>query len=146
MGLARLSRPVPLTKFSAMSGTAAHPDDRNTRSLSRGEVTLMVAALVVSVIAFQGNTTMLIPAIHTINTEFGRGAFATMSTYFSLAGAVSSVVLLRWSDYVGRKHVHLSIMLVMCAGTVICIMGTSLALMVVGRIMQGGSVITFGLT
>ena len=55
----------------------------------------MVAALIASVIAFQLNTTMLIPAIHTINEEFGLGAIATMSTYFSLAGAVSSVVHIR---------------------------------------------------
>jgi hypothetical protein len=53
MGLAHLSRPVPVTNFSAMSGTAAHADDRNTSFLSRNEVVLMVAALVVSVIAFQ---------------------------------------------------------------------------------------------
>jgi MFS family permease len=40
-----------------------------------------------------------------------------MSTYFSLAGAVSRVVLIRWSDYVGRKRV----MIVMCVGTVLYI-------------------------
>jgi predicted MFS family arabinose efflux permease len=105
----------------------------------------MVSALVVAVVAFQLNTTMLIPAIHTINEEFGHGAFATMSTYFSLAGAVSSVVLIRWSDYVGRKRVLLGVMAVMCLGTLLCIVSTSLGLMVVGRILQGGSVITFGL-
>jgi hypothetical protein len=40
-----------------------------------------------------------------------------MSTYFSLAGAVSSVVLIGWSDCVGRKRV----MIVMCVGTVLYI-------------------------
>ncbi len=102
----------------------------------------MVAALIASVIAFQLNTTMLIPAIHTINEEFGLGAFATMSTYFSLAGAVSSVVHIRWSDYVGRKRVLLG---VMCVSTVLYIVSMALGIMVVGRILQGGSVITFGL-
>ena len=38
---------------------------------------------------------MVAALIHTINEEFGLGAFATMSTYFSLAGAVSSVVHIR---------------------------------------------------
>ncbi|AGB25034.1 arabinose efflux permease family protein [Mycobacterium sp. JS623] len=113
--------------------------------LSRSQTALMVSALIVSVVAFQLNTTMLIPAIHTINEEFGGDAFATMSTYFSLAGAVSSVVLIRWSDYVGRKRVLLGVMVVMCVGTVLCIVSTTLGLMVVGRILQGGSVITFGL-
>jgi len=64
-----------------------------------------------------------------------------MSTYFSLAGAVSSVVLIRWSDYVGRKRV----MIVMCVGTVLYIVGTALGILVVGRILQGGSVIMLGL-
>ena len=101
----------------------------------------MVAALIASVIAFQLNATMLIPAIHTIDEDFGRGAFAATSTYFSPAGAVSSVVLIRWSDYVGRKRV----MIVMCVGTVLYIVGTALGILVVGRILQGGSVITSGL-
>ena len=114
--------------------------------MTRSQTVLMVSALIVSVIAFQLNTTMLIPAIHTINEEFGRGAFATMATYFSLSGAVSSVVLIRWSDYVGRKRVLLGAMSVMCVGTMLCIVSTTLGLMVVGRILQGGSVITFALT
>ena len=113
--------------------------------LSRSRTILMVTALIASVVAFQLNTTMLIPAIHTINEQFGRGAFATMSTYFALAGAVSSVVLIRWSYYVGRKRVLLGVMIVMCLGTVLCIVSTTLGIMVVGRMMQGGSVITFGL-
>jgi predicted MFS family arabinose efflux permease len=115
------------------------------QAMSRNQTVLMVSALIVSVVAFQLNTTMLIPAIHTINEDFGRDAFATMATYFSLAGAVSSVVLIRWSDYVGRKRVLLGAMIVMCLGTMLCIASTTLGLMVIGRILQGGSVITFGL-
>jgi predicted MFS family arabinose efflux permease len=69
-----------------------------------------------------------------------------MSTYFSLAGAVSSVVLIRWSDYVGRKQVLLGALTVMCVGTALCILSTTLGVMVVGRILQGGSVITFALS
>ena len=111
------------------------------RAMSRSQIVLMVAALIASVIAFQLNATMLIPAIHTIDEDFGRGAFAATSTYFSPAGAVSSVVLIRWSDYVGRKRV----MIVMCVGTVLYIVGTALGILVVGRILQGGSVITSGL-
>ena len=68
-----------------------------------------------------------------------------MSTYFALAGAVSSIVLIRWSDYIGRKRVLLGVMLVMCVGTMLCILSTSLGTMVLGRILQGGSVITFAL-
>ncbi len=121
-------------------------DDNSPATLSGSEVVLMVAALVVSVIAFQLNTTMLIPAIHTINDDFGATAYATMSTYFSLAAAVSSVVLIRWSDYVARKRVLLLVVAVMCVGTIVCIVSTTLGVMVAGRVLQGAGQITFALT
>jgi predicted MFS family arabinose efflux permease len=105
----------------------------------------MVAALVATVIAFQVNTTMLIPAIRAINADFGPTAYATMSTYFSLAAAVASVVLIRWSDYLGRKRVLLGVVAVICVGTVLCIVSTSLGFMVMGRILQGTGQITFAL-
>jgi predicted MFS family arabinose efflux permease len=120
-------------------------DDDSAQVLSRGEVVLMVAALVLTVIAFQMNTTMLIPAIHAINEDFGPTAYATMSTFFSLAAAVSSVVMIRWSDYIGRKRVLLGVVVVICIGTALCILSTSLGFMVLGRILQGTGQITFAI-
>jgi len=105
----------------------------------------MVAALVVSVISFQMNGTMLTPAIHAINEEFGDNAYGSISTFFALAGAVSCIVLIHWSDYVGRKRVLLGITAVLCIGTVLCIVATSLEILVLGRILQGAANITFGL-
>jgi predicted MFS family arabinose efflux permease len=106
----------------------------------------MVAALVLSVISFQLNATMLGPAFYDIESELGKGAFASMSTYFYLAGAVANVVLIRWSDYIGRKRVLLGILVLLCAGTLLCVLGTSLPVVIVGRIMQGACNVTFGLS
>jgi MFS family permease len=119
-------------------------DDTDT-PLSRRQTVLMVAAATVAVIAFQLNTTMLIPAIHTINTEFGRGSYATMSVYFALAGVIASVTLLRWSDYVGRKRVLLGTLVVLSVGTALCIASPSLTVMALGRCLQGIGIVTFGL-
>jgi predicted MFS family arabinose efflux permease len=105
----------------------------------------MVAALVLSVISFQLNATMLGPAFYDIEHELGKGAFGSMSTYFYLAGAVANVVLIRWSDYIGRKRVLLGILALLCVGTLLCVVGTSLPVVVVGRIMQGACNVTFGL-
>ena len=105
----------------------------------------MVAALVASVISFQLNATMLSPAIRDIDTELGPGAFASMSNYFYLAGAIANVVFIRWSDFVGRKRVLLGIMIVLSIGTLLCIVSTSLPVVVLGRILQGGCNVTFGL-
>jgi len=114
-------------------------------SLSRRQTAFMVAALVASVISFGLNSTMLGPAIRDIDAELGPGAFAAMSNYFFLAGALGNVVFIRWSDFIGRKRVLLGIMTVMCVGTVLCIVGTSLPVVVVGRVLQGGCNVTFGI-
>jgi MFS family permease len=101
--------------------------------------------LVASVISFQLNATMLGPAIRDINTELGPDAFASMSNYFYLSGAIANVVFIRRSDYIGRKRVLLGIMIVLCVGTVLCLVSTSLPVVLVGRVLQGGCNVTFGL-
>jgi MFS family permease len=45
----------------------------------------------------------------------------------------------------GRKRVLVGVMIVMCVSTVLCIVSMALGMMVVGRILQGGSVIKFGI-
>ena len=105
----------------------------------------MVAALVLSVISFMLNATMLSPAIRDINTHLGPNAFASMSSYNYLAGAIANVVLIRWSDYIGRKRVLVGVLLLMCVGTLFCIFGTTLPVAVAGRVLQGASNVTFGL-
>ena len=91
------------------------------------------------------NATMLAPAIRDINSQLGPNAYTSMSSYFYLAGAIGNVVLIRWSDYIGRKRVLLGILIMLCIGTLLCIVGTSLPVVVAGRTLQGGSNITFGL-
>lgn len=122
---------------------ATQSDDAG--SLSRRQTAFMVAALVASVISFQLNSTMLSPAIRDINAELGPDAFAAMSNYFYLAGAIANVVFIRWSDFIGRKRVLLGIMIAMSIGTLLCIVATSLPVVVVGRILQGGCNVSFGI-
>jgi predicted MFS family arabinose efflux permease len=112
---------------------------------SRSQTVFMVSALVLSVISFMLNATMLSPAIGDINSHLGSNAFASMSSYNYLAGAIANVVLIRWSDYIGRKRVLIGVLLLMCIGTLLCIFGTSLPLVVTGRALQGASNVTFGL-
>ena len=125
------------------AATTTESDDAG--SLSRGQTVFMVAALVLSVISFMLNATMLSPAIRDINTHLGPNAFASMSSYNYLAGAIANVVLIRWSDYIGRKRVLIGVLIVMCFGTLACIFGTSLPV-VAGRVLQGTSNVTFGLS
>jgi predicted MFS family arabinose efflux permease len=115
------------------------------RACSRGQTRFMVLALMVSVASCILNASMLAPAIRDINAHLGPHGYASMSTYFHVSGAICTVVLIRWSDYIGRKRVLLAVLVVQCIGTLLCLMGTSLLPVVLGRILQGGSSIAFGL-
>ena len=114
-------------------------------TLSQSQTVFMVSALVLSVMAFMLNATMLAPAIGDVNSHLGPNAFAAMSDYNYLAGAVANVVLIRWSDYIGRKRVLIGVLAVMVVGTLLCIFGTTLPVVVAGRAAQGVSNVTFGL-
>lgn len=117
-----------------------------TGTLTRSQTVFMVSALVLSVVSFMLNATMLAPAIRDINTHLGAGAFGPISSYFYLAGAIANVVLIRWSDYLGRKRILIGVLILLCIGTVLCVVSTSLPVVVAGRIMQGASNISFGLS
>ncbi|WP_183507947.1 MULTISPECIES: MFS transporter [unclassified Mycolicibacterium] len=113
-------------------------------TLSRRQIVLLVTALIFSVMSFSLNATMLSPAVRDINETLGPGAFVAMSAPFYLAGALANVVLIRWSDYIGRKRVLIGILVICVLGTVLCL-SSSLPLVVVGRFLQGASNITYGL-
>jgi predicted MFS family arabinose efflux permease len=121
-------------------------ESTRTGALTRGQTVFMVAALVLSVASFMLNATMLSPAIRDINTHLGAGAFGPISSYFYLAGAIGNVVLIRWSDYIGRKRVLIGVLLLLCVGTLLCVVATSLPVILTGRLMQGASNVTFGLS
>ena len=55
---------------------------------TRSQTVFMVAALMLSVVSFMLNATMLSPAIRDINTHLGPNAFGPISSYFYLAGAI----------------------------------------------------------
>ncbi len=116
----------------------------DTDSLTRRQIVFLVTALVVALMSFSLNATMISPAVRDINQTLGPGAFAAISTPFYLAGAIANVVLIRWSDYIGRKRVLLAILVVVCVGTALCL-STSLPVVVVGRFLQGTANITYGL-
>lgn len=116
----------------------------DTDTLSRRQIVLLVTALIFSVMSFSLNATMLSPAVRDINETLGAGAFVAMSAPFYLAGAIANVVLIRWSDYIGRKRVLIGILVICVLGTVLCL-SSSLPLVVVGRFLQGASNITYGL-
>ena len=118
---------------------------RSVPTLTTRQIVFMVTALLVAVMSFMLNATMIAPAIRDIETELGDGSYAAMSTYFYLAGAVGNVVLIRWSDFIGRKRMLYGVLILLLIGTVLCIVSTSLPVVLTGRALQGVSNVTYGL-
>ena len=108
---------------------------------SRANVAALVVALLVACAAFQLNATMLSPALVTIARVLGvnQAVAGLTQTVFFTSAAVFSLFLPRLSDIVGRKRVLLGMIVVMMVGTLIAALSPNIALLFVGRILQGVS-------
>ncbi len=109
---------------------------------------LLVAVLVLGVVSFQLNASMLTPALPDIARSFGvdAGAVAPVSSMFFLAGAMTGPVIARWSDFLGRRKALFVLLATMAVGTLLCILAPTLWVLVIGRFLQGSSSGTFGLS
>jgi predicted MFS family arabinose efflux permease len=109
---------------------------------------VLITTLVLAVLAFQLNASMITPALPHIGSFFGETpeAVAQVQSMFFLAGAISGPVIGRWSDFIGRRNALLLVLAIMGAGTVLCIFAPSLPLLVAGRFMQGVSSAIFALS
>jgi predicted MFS family arabinose efflux permease len=109
---------------------------------------ILVGALILGVVSFQLNSSMLTPALPNIAESFGvgPGEVAPVSSFFFLAGAMTGPVIARWSDFIGRRTAMLLVLATMAFGTVLCILAPSLWVLVLGRFLQGCSSGVFGLS
>jgi MFS family permease len=108
---------------------------------------LLISTLLLGVLSFQLNASMVTPALPQIAAEFGQGAdsAAPVQSMFFLAGAIAGPVIGRWSDFIGRRAALLLVLGIMGAGTILCITAPTLPLLVTGRFLQGVSSAVFAL-
>lgn len=113
----------------------------------RPKAAVLITTLLLGVLSFQLNASMVTPALPQIGAHFGAdaGAVAQVQSMFFLAGAISGPIMGRWSDFIGRRRALLLVLGVMAVGTVLCLLAPSLPLLVVGRFLQGVSSAIFAL-
>lgn len=106
-----------------------------------GEILALLATLVLAVLAFQLNASMVTPALPHIARVFevGDGTVGQVSSIFFLAGAVAGVILTRWSDFIGRKRTLMIVLTILAIGTLVCIFAVNFPMLLVGRFLQGTS-------
>jgi len=112
---------------------------------SGGRLVSLIVTLILCVLAFQLNASMLTPALPNIAASLNVSVdlMSNVSSLFFLASSIGGVILARWSDFLGRKKTLLIVMSMLAIGTIICIFATSLTVLLIGRILQGASGATF---
>ena len=108
---------------------------------------LLISTLLLGVLSFQLNASMVTPALPQIAASFGQSAdsAAPVQSMFFLAGAIAGPVIGRWSDFIGRRAALLLVLGIMGAGTILCIAAPTLPLLIAGRFLQGVSSAVFAL-
>lgn len=98
-------------------------------------------------LSYQLNATMIAPALPHMAVELGVSAasISQVSSLFFLAGAVAGIALGRWSDFIGRRPALLIVLLLLAAGTILCIFAPNLSVLLIGRVLQGASSAAFQL-
>jgi predicted MFS family arabinose efflux permease len=108
---------------------------------------LLISTLLLGVLSFQLNASMVTPALPQIAASFGLGAesAAPVQSMFFLAGAIAGPVIGRWSDFIGRRAALLLVLGIMGVGTMLCIAAPTLPILIAGRFLQGVSSAVFAL-
>ncbi|MHA7246163.1 MFS transporter [Arthrobacter tecti] len=111
------------------------------------KASILITTLLLGVLSFQLNASMVTPALPQIGADFDAdsAAVAQVQSMFFLAGAISGPIMGRWSDFLGRRRALLLVLGVMAAGTVLCLLAPTLPLLIVGRFLQGVSSAIFAL-
>ncbi|MFE1874995.1 MFS transporter [Streptomyces sp. NPDC059496] len=101
----------------------------------------LLAALVLAVLGYQINATMISPALPHVITELHTtpGMAGLWQTPFFLFGSLAQVTLGRLSDYRGRKQTMLLACAILLVGNLACMLAPNVEVFLVGRALQGVS-------
>lgn len=109
---------------------------------------IILAALLFGVVAFQLNASMVAPAVPEIARTLHStlGLVAISQTLFFLTGAIAGIVLTRYSDHAGRRKILIYSLVTMCIGTAAAMLAPSIGVLCAGRLLQGASGSVFQIT
>ncbi len=99
------------------------------------------AVLATAALAFSLLQSLIIPAIpqleHTLHTS--ESAASWLLTAYLLSAAIATPVLGRVGDTIGKEKVIVGVLIALSVGTLISALGTTLGVILVGRVIQGAA-------
>ncbi|KAF7918228.1 uncharacterized protein EAE98_009840 [Botrytis deweyae] len=118
-----------------------------TPDMSKGKLTLILAALCLSVFLAAIDAVLITPALPTIVKDLGASdsGYSWIGSYYLLALAASSPVWSKVSDIFGRKSILLIANFIFLVGSLIAALSHSVGMLIAARAVQGlggGGIIT----
>lgn len=106
---------------------------------ARQHPSITLAALALAGMAFSLLQSMVSPALHEIQTELGtsESAVAWILTGYLLSAAVSTPIVGRLGDMFGKARVLRIVLVILCVGTALAGIASSIELLIVARLIQG---------
>ena len=113
----------------------------------KGSLVGMIATLILCVLTYQLNLSMLSPALPNIaeSLDVGVDRVSQVSSLLLLVSSIAGVVLARWSDFIGRRRALFLILICMEIGTLLCIFAPNFTVLMIGRVFQGATGAAFQL-
>jgi MFS family permease len=107
--------------------------------MNAGSRTRVLVLLLSAGMTYSLSQTLILPAIPALVRSLGASPLAVswLLTAFLVSASVATPVIGRLGDLLGRGRVLTWTMAAFCAGSVLCALGGTLALLVAGRVLQG---------
>jgi len=131
-----------------IAGTSIKSSPEWPAAADHAKKSATLVALLVGVISFQLNASMVAPAVPEIARKLNSNpsTVGISQTLFFLVGGIAGIVLTRYSDHAGRRKVLVYSLVAMCAGTVLAMLAPNVAVLCAGRLLQGASGSVFQIT
>jgi MFS family permease len=100
---------------------------------------VVLALLLAAGMTYALSQTLILPAMPALVRALGATPLTTswLLTAYLVSASVATPLIGRLGDLFGRGRVLTAVMTVFCAGSLLCALGGSLPLLVVGRVLQG---------
>jgi EmrB/QacA subfamily drug resistance transporter len=110
-----------------------------TAEPARQHPNVTLAALALAGMAFSLLQSMVSPALHEIQTELGttESAVAWLLTGYLLSAAVFTPIVGRLGDMFGKARVLRIVLIILCVGTALAGIASSIGVLIVARLIQG---------
>jgi EmrB/QacA subfamily drug resistance transporter len=110
-----------------------------TGEVQRPNVTVTFTVIALGVMAFALLQSLVVPVLHTFQVDLhtSQGSVTWVLTVYLLSASIFTPIMARVGDAVGKKKMFVASLAALAAGCLLAALATNLAVMIIGRAVQG---------